>query len=90
MARPSPYPAELRRNIERFYGDDYVTLETSPVTGTHLAAERARAVAADRIVHAEQLEQAGEEPRGRAGVATTREPNSCPATSPRSTGSPPT
>ena len=53
MARPSPYPAELRRNIERFYGDDYVTLESMPVTGTHLAAERARAVAADRIVHAE-------------------------------------
>lgn len=50
----------LTISIARFYGDDYVHLDTGSSTGAHLTAGQARAVAADLIVQAEQLEAAAE------------------------------
>lgn len=50
----------LMVSIDKFYGDDYVTIDLNPgVTGAHLTAEQARAVAADLIVHADYLDGIG-------------------------------
>ena len=47
----------LMVSIDKWYGDDYVTVDLNPgVTEAHLTAARAREVAADLIAHADYLE----------------------------------
>lgn len=55
--RGSQDDGTLTVSIERFYGDDYVTLDLIPgVSMVHLDAEGARAVAADLLAHADRLD----------------------------------
>lgn len=47
----------LSVHIERFYGDEYVAIDLDPAgSGAHLTAEEARAVAADLVQHANELD----------------------------------
>jgi hypothetical protein len=48
---------KLTVSIERFYGEDYVSIDLEPgATGANLTASQAREVAADLIANAEQLD----------------------------------